>query len=38
MTDPISDFLSRLRPASKAGLAECVTPHSKLKESLATIL
>jgi small subunit ribosomal protein S8 len=38
MTDPISDFLTRLRNASKAGLAECVSPHSKLKESLAGIL
>ena len=38
MTDPISDFLTRLRNASKAGLAECVTPHSKLRESLAGIL
>ena len=38
MTDPISDFLTRLRNASKAGLAECVMPHSKLKESLAAIL
>jgi len=38
MTDPISDFLTRLRNASKAGLAECVIPHSTLKESLATIL
>lgn len=38
MTDPISDFLTRLRNASKAGLAQCVSPHSNLKESLATIL
>ena len=38
MTDPVSDFLTRLRNASKAGLAECVSPHSKLKESLASIL
>ena len=38
MTDPISDFLTHLRNASKAGLAECVSPHSKLKESLANIL
>jgi len=38
MTDPISDFLTRLRNASKAGLAVCVSPHSKLKESLAHIL
>ena len=38
MTDPISDFLTRLRNASKAGLAECAMPHSQLKESLAHIL
>jgi small subunit ribosomal protein S8 len=38
MTDPISDFLTRLRNASKAKLDECVMPHSKLKESLAAIL
>ena len=38
MTDPISDFLTRLRNASKAGLAECASPHSKLRESIAAIL
>ena len=38
MTDPISDFLTHLRTASKAGLAVCVSPHSKLKENLANIL
>lgn len=38
MTDPISDFLTHLRNASKAGLAQCVSPHSKLKENLANIL
>jgi small subunit ribosomal protein S8 len=38
MTDPISDFLTRLRNASKAGLAQCVSPHSKMRESLAGIL
>lgn len=38
MTDPISDFLTRLRNASKAGLSECVQPHSKLKENIANIL
>jgi small subunit ribosomal protein S8 len=38
MTDPVSDFLTRLRNASKAGQAECVSPHSKLKQSLAAIL
>jgi len=38
MTDPISDFLTRLRNASKARLLECAVPHSKIKESLASIL
>ena len=38
MTDPISDFLTRLRNASKARLAECASPHSKLRESIAAIL
>lgn len=38
MTDPISDFLTRLRNASKAGRTECVSPHSILRESLAAIL
>jgi small subunit ribosomal protein S8 len=38
MTDPISDFLTRLRNASKARLDECVSPHSKYKEGIAAIL
>jgi small subunit ribosomal protein S8 len=38
MTDPISDFLTRLRNASKARLGECSLPHSRLKESIAAIL
>ena len=38
MTEPISDFLTRLRNASKAKLDECVIPHSNLKESVAAIL
>lgn len=38
MNDPISDFLTRLRNASQARLAECVTPHSRLKAGLAKIL
>jgi small subunit ribosomal protein S8 len=38
MNDPISDFLTRLRNASRARLDECVAPHSKLKESIALIL
>ena len=38
MTDPISDFLTRLRNASKAKLDECVIPHSILKENVSAIL
>lgn len=38
MNDPIADFLTRLRNASRARLEECVIPHSKLKASLADIL
>jgi small subunit ribosomal protein S8 len=38
MTDPISDFLTRLRNASKAKLDDCTMPHSQLKEGLARIL
>ncbi len=38
MTDPISDFLTRLRNAGKARLEECAAPHSRLKEAIAGIL
>jgi len=38
MTDPISDFLTRLRNSSKARQEECASPHSRLKESIAAIL
>ena len=38
MIDPVSDFLTRLRNASQARLAECAQPHSKLKAGLAKIL
>ena len=38
MTDPISDFLTRLRNASRAKLDDCVIPHSRLKESILAIL
>ena len=38
MTDPISDFLTRLRNASKARLEKCITPHSNLKLGIAAIL
>ena len=38
MTDPISDFLTRLRNASKAKLAETASPHSNLRQAVAAIL
>lgn len=37
-TDPISDFLTRIRNASSAGKEQCAAPHSKLKASIAQIL
>jgi len=37
-TDPISDFLTRIRNASAAGKETCVAPHSKLKAAIAKIL
>ena len=37
-TEPISDFLTRIRNASRAGLAQCAAPHSKEKLGLARIL
>ncbi len=38
MTDPVSDFLTRIRNASRAKKAECLVPHSRLKAGLAEIL
>lgn len=38
MTDPISDFLSRIRNGSKALLPTVEAPHSRIKESIARIL
>jgi small subunit ribosomal protein S8 len=38
MNDPIADFLTRVRNASRAKLQECSLPHSRLKEELARIL
>lgn len=38
MNDPISDMLTRIRNANSALLPLVDVPHSKLKESLATIL
>jgi len=37
-TDPISDFLTRVRNASNAGKDECVSPHSRMKAEIARIL
>ncbi len=37
-TDPISDFLTRIRNASRAGKAETSAPHSKLKAAIAKVL
>ena len=38
MTDPISDMLTRIRNASRAGLPETQIPHSRMKESIAHVL
>jgi small subunit ribosomal protein S8 len=38
MNDPISDMLTRIRNANRALLPSVDMPHSKMKESIATIL
>jgi len=38
ISDPIGDFLTRLRNASKAGLPEVVCPGSREKTALAQVL
>ena len=38
MTDPISDMLARIRNANNALITDIVLPHSKMKESIASIL
>ncbi len=38
MNDPISDMLSRIRNANRALLPTVDVPHSKIKESIASIL
>jgi small subunit ribosomal protein S8 len=38
MTDPISDMLTRIRNAQRALRPTVEVPHSKIKESIATIL
>jgi small subunit ribosomal protein S8 len=38
MTDPIADFLTRIRNASRALIPQVEMPHSHLKEGIARIL
>lgn len=38
MSDPIADFLTRIRNGSKALLPSVEVPHSRLKEGIARIL
>ena len=38
VNDPVSDMLTRLRNASRAGLPEAVIPHSRMKAESARIL
>ena len=38
LTDPIADFLTRLRNASRSGQAEVQAPYSKIKAEIARIL
>ncbi len=38
MTDPIADFLTRIRNGSKALLPSVEVPHSRLKEGIARLL
>ena len=38
MTDPIADFLTRIRNASSARLTDVLAPYSKIKAEIARIL
>ena len=38
LTDPVADFLTRLKNACRAGLEEFTAPHSRLKADIAKIL
>jgi small subunit ribosomal protein S8 len=38
LTDPIADFLTRLRNAASAHRTDVTVPHSKIKEEIARIL
>lgn len=37
-TDPIADFLTRIRNGALAGHKDVLIPHSKLKQSIAQVL
>lgn len=38
MTDPIADFLTRIRNAQMAGHASVAIPYSKVKEAIANVM
>lgn len=38
LSDPISDMLTRIRNATRAGAKEVAVPHSRLKSEIARIL
>ena len=38
VTDPVSDFIIRLKNAGKASQASVLLPYSKLKEAIANVL
>ena len=38
MTDPIADFLTRVKNGYLAGKKQIVVPHSRIKEQLSQIL
>ena len=38
MTDPIADFLTRIRNGQSSGKAEIVAPASKMKQAIASVL
>jgi len=38
LTDPIADFLTRIRNASRSGKAQVLAPFSKIKADIARIL
>ena len=38
MTDPVADMLTRIRNAHKISASSVSIPHSKIKESIASVL